>query len=177
MAPMRWYLMRFATHKRKQALAKSTVKITGNDVVASWKILLGLFLVPGVINLTTLLFYFFRSHIYASSTTGRISASLFFSVCLCGYLVYCVQLLNGVKTNLRIVMIRFFVIIYRKRIANLRAVRKDLKRQVRQVMDKYSKLNQHTLIKRRSLHISDSLLDIDIDADEIFGNLKDIMFR
>lgn len=167
--------MRFAEKKRREALAKSSVKIQGNDVVASWKIMIGLFIVPIMIHLTSWIFFIFRSQVYASTLLGRWFASVLFAVCFSAYLVYCVQLLNGVKTNMRIVIIRFFVIIYRKRIANLRKIRKDMKRQVKDVMDKYSKLNDHTLLKRRSLYENESKFDMDID--QIFGELEDIMIN
>lgn len=173
MAPIRWYLMRFGEKKRKEALAKSSVKIKGNDVVASWKIMVGLFLVPASVNLISFIFLVFRSQVYASTLIGRLFVSFIFSIIFWAYLVYCVQLLNGVKTNLRIVLIRFFVIIYRNTIAKLLKTRKDLKRQVKDVMDKYSTMNQHSLIKRRSFYANGDPLDIDFD--QIFGELNDIM--
>jgi glycerol-3-phosphate O-acyltransferase / dihydroxyacetone phosphate acyltransferase len=173
MSPVRWYLTNYAENKRRQALKKSTVKIKGNDVVASWKIMIGLFLFPAAINFASFLFFIFRSHVYASTWTGRILVSVLFSFLFTCYLVYCVQLLNGVKTNMRTVVIRFFLVIYRKTIAKLRKTRKDLKRQVKDVMDKYFKLNQHKLIKRKSLSPTSDKFDMDLE--EIFGELNDIM--
>lgn len=44
--PFRMFLQNFAENKRKEALKKSKVKIRANDVVASWKMLLGLATIP-----------------------------------------------------------------------------------------------------------------------------------
>lgn len=175
MAPIRWYLMNYAEKKRVDALKKSSVKVSGNDVVASWKILIGLFLVPSIVNFTAILFFFFRSHVYATTFLGRYGVSMIFCILFSTYLVYCVQMLNGAKTNFRIVAVRLFVILYRNRIAKLRKSRKELKRQVKDVMDKYSELNQHATIKRRSLYVKSDPLDIDVE--EIFGELQEIMIQ
>lgn len=167
--------MKFAEMKRKEALAKSSVKIKGNDVVASWKLLVGVFLVPVIIQFTCLIFFFTYSKRYASTFLGRWLATTIFGWLIAAYLVYCVQLLNGVKTNFRIVMVRFFVILYRRRIQNLRKVRKDLKRQVKDVMDKYSKINDHTLIKRKSMQVSGEKNYLELDTEEIFGALEEFI--
>lgn len=165
--------MWYAEKQRIAALKKSSVKIKGNDVVASWKILIGVFIVPPIINLTTILFYFTYSKRFASSFIGRYLASCVFCLCLCLYLTVCVQLLNGVKTNMRICRIRFFVLIYIKTIARLRKRRKELKRLVKDTMDKYSKMNATTLFKRKSFSETRHS-DWHINTDEVFGALSEI---
>lgn len=167
--------MWFAEKKRVEALKKSSVKIKGNDVVASWKILVGLFIIPPVLNLTTALFFFTFSHRYASTFMGRYLASCVFCVILCLYLTFCVQLLNGVKSNSRRCRIRAFVILYRKTIARLRAHRKELKRHVKTVMDKYSTMNEQTLFKRKSFQDKPKMSDWHINTDEVFGALSEII--
>ena len=165
--------MKYAENKRIEALSKSTVKIKGNDVVASWKIMIGVFIVPPVINLTTILFHFTYAKRFATSFTGRYLVSCLFCLCLCVYLTVCVQLLNGVKTNMRICRIRFFVIIYIKTIARLRKRRKELKRLVKDTMDKYSKMNDKTIFKRKSFSES-KVSDWHINTDEVFGAFSEI---
>ena len=165
--------MRFAENKRLEALKKSTVKIKGNDVVASWKILIGLFLIPSIINLTCVVFFFTYAGRYASSYIGRYFVTCVFFLVLCLYLTFCVQLLNGVKSNIRICRIRFFVILYRKTIARLRAKRKELKRHVKDVMDKYSVINDHQIHKRKSFEGNNSAWHI--NTDEVFGALSEII--
>lgn len=165
--------MRFAEEKRVDALKKSTVKIKGNDVVASWKILIGIFIIPPMINITTFVFFLTYAHRFASSFIGRYIVSCIFCIILCLYLTICVQLLNGVKTNMRICRIRFFVIIYRKTIARLRATRKELKRHVKDTMDKYSKMNDMTLFKRKSFSESKTSA-WHINTEEVFGALSEI---
>lgn len=165
--------MKFAEAKRIEALKKSTVKIKGNDVVASWKLLIGVFIIPPIINLTSIIFFFTFSKRYASSFLGRYFVSCIFCVLLCCYLTACVQLLNGVKSNMRLCRIRFFVILYRKTIARLRAKRKELKRHVKDIMDKHSAINEHTLFKRKSFS-EQSTSPWHINTDEVFGALSEI---
>ena len=165
--------MKFAEQKRIEALKKSTVKIKGNDVVASWKLLIGVFIVPPMINLTSVVFFFTFSKRYASSFIGRYLVSCIFCVFLCLYLTFCVQLLNGVKSNMRLCRIRFFVILYRKTIARLRAKRRELKRHVKDVMDKHSTMNDQALFKRKSFS-EQSTSPWHINTDEVFGALSEI---
>lgn len=166
--------MRFAEKKRIEALKKSTVKIKGNDVVASWKILIGVFIIPPIINLTAVIFFLTYSQRFASTFVGRYFASVAFLVLLSLYLTFCVQLLNGVKSNMRLCLIRFFVILYRKTIARLRARRRDLKKQVKVVMDKYSQLNDQALFKRKSV-TENKTSDLHINTDEVFGALSEFI--
>lgn len=165
--------MRFAEKKRIEALKKSTVKIKGNDVVASWKLLIGVFMIPPIINLTSMVFFFTLSKRYATSYIGRYFVSCIFCVILCVYLTACVQLLNGVKSNMRLCRIRFFVILYRKTIARLRAKRKDLKRHVKDVMDRHSAMNDQALYKRKSFS-DNTTSPWHINTDEVFGALSEI---
>lgn len=51
-----------AERERKKALAGSKVKISGKDVVASYKILASIIIVPLSILIYTILFYFSLSH-------------------------------------------------------------------------------------------------------------------
>ena len=82
--------MYFAEKKRKEALKKSTVKIKGNDVVASWKVLIGTFLVPVYVSCINIMFLIFISSRYASSILGRLLVTFIFSVILSLYLVFSV---------------------------------------------------------------------------------------
>lgn len=173
LAPLRIFLMRYAEQKRIEALKKSTVKIKGNDVVASWKLLIGVFLIPFVIFLTAVLFFFTYSQRLASGFAGRYFVSCIFYWILFGYLTFSVQMLNGVKTNSRICIIRFFVVLYRKTIARLTAKRKELKRSVKDTMDKYSKMHDQTLYKRKSFTDSHHS-PWHINTEEVFGALSEI---
>lgn len=168
--------MWFAEKKRKDALKKSSVKILGNDVVASWKILIGVFLTPAIVAITSWIFFFTLSKRYASTIIGRLFVQLIFVILFSLYLVLCVQLLNGVHRNFRICMVRFFVILYRNRIKALRQQRVDLKKRVKTLMDKHSQ--QHELVpiyKRKSLYVDESKLPHDENLEEVFGILKDIV--
>ena len=57
----------------------------------------------------------------------------------------------------------------------MRKLRKDLKRQVKDVMDKYSKINEHTLIKRKSMQSGGEKNYLDLDTEEIFGALEEFI--
>lgn len=190
-SPIRWYLMRFAEKKRKEALKKSSVKILGNDVVASWKILIGVFITPLVVNITNLIFFLFFSNRWAAGWMGRLLVTFIFCVLLCCYLVMCVLLLNGIKTHSRVCTVRFWVVLYHNRIAKARTTRKHLKKSVKEIMDKYSKLNEQQLYKRKSIvehpdkqpHVDNKnpkknlskKKQFELDTDEIFGSLVDII--
>lgn len=181
--------MTFAEKKRLEALKKSSVKIKGNDVVASWKILVGVFLAPAVIFITTIVFHIFVSRKVAFNSLTRILTSLLFFIVLTSYLVMCVQLLNGINTNTRICLVRCWVILYKNKIKKLRADRKELKKKVKETMDLHSQKNQHdVLIKRKSTvqNRKDSnassrgyqrglAIKLDIEGEEIFGTLVDIV--
>lgn len=172
-SPIRLYLMWFAEKKRKEALKKSSVKIKGYDVVASWKILIGVFLTPAVISVTSWIFFFLFSKRYASTLFGRLFSALIFCILLSLYLVFCVQLLNGIKTHMRICVVRAWVILYRNRIKKIRADRKILKKKVKDIMDKYSELNDLKVYKRKSVVLESSKADW--DNEQIFGALADII--
>ncbi len=190
-SPIRWYLMRFAEKKRKEALKKSSVKILGNDVVASWKILIGVFITPLVINITNVIFLVFFSGRWAEGFLGRLLATFIFCVVLCSYLVMCVLLLNGINTHSRVCTVRFWVVLYHNRIGRARTTRKHLKKSVKEIMDKYSMINEQQLFKRKSVvdltgkhHLLDTKhpkkvapkkKSFELDTDEIFGSLVDII--
>lgn len=190
-APIRWYLMRFAEKKRKEALKKSSVKILGNDVVASWKILIGVFITPLVINITNLIFLVFFSSRWATGWMGRLLVTFIFCVVLSCYLVMCVLLLNGIKTHSRVCTVRFWVVLYHNRIGRARTTRKHLKKSVKEIMDKYSEINEQKLFKRKSIveqpgkhHHTENKnpkknipkkKQFELDTDEIFGSLVDII--
>ena len=190
-APIRWYLMWFAEQKRKEALRKSSIKILGNDVVASWKILVGVFITPLVINITNLIFLIFFSSKWAKGFLGRIFVTSVFCLLLCCYLVMCVLLLNGIKTHSRVCTVRFWVVLYHNRVGKARSNRKHLKKSAKEIMDKYSVINDQTLYKRKSVIEQPGKLNLadpknpkknqpkkktfELDTDEIFGSLVDII--
>lgn len=168
--------MKFAEKKRQEALKKSSVKIKGNDVVASWKILIGVFLCPVVHHLTCWVFFFFGSQRFSNSLFGRFQASCVFGFSLAAYLLFCVQQLNGVKTHFRLIVVRAWSVLYKNRIAKIRKDRKSLKRQVKELMDKFSTLNETALpYKRRSVVIDDHQKQNLLDTEEIFGTLSEIV--
>jgi glycerol-3-phosphate O-acyltransferase / dihydroxyacetone phosphate acyltransferase len=175
-APIRFYLMKFAEKKRQEALKKSTVKIKGNDVVASWKILVGVFLCPIVVHLTSWVFFFFGADRFAQTVLGRLQVSCLFGIVLALYLLFCVQLLNGVKTHFRLIVVRAWSVLYKNRIAKIRKDRKLLKKQVKELMDKLSTLNESSLpYKRKSLVVEERQKQNLLDTEEIFGTLKEIV--
>jgi glycerol-3-phosphate O-acyltransferase / dihydroxyacetone phosphate acyltransferase len=168
--------MKFAEKKRQEALKKSTVKIKGNDVVASWKILIGVFLCPIVVHLTSWVFFFFGSQRFAQTMLGRMYISCLFGIVLALYLLFCVQLLNGVKTNFRLIVVRAWSVLYKNRIAKIRKDRKTLKKHVKELMDKLSTQSDNSLpYKRRSLFIEERQKQNLLDTEEIFGTLKEIV--
>ncbi len=169
--------MWFAEKKRREALKKSSVKIKGNDVVASWKVLIGVFLVPVYINLISFVFFIFMSKRYATTFSGRVFATFIFCWVLSAYLIFAVQLLNGFKTNFRKCIVRFWVILYRNRIKKIRDTRKSLKAMAKAVMDKYSEENEHVFkYKRKSvLHGPTGIRSSSIDTDDAFAALADII--
>lgn len=148
--PYRLYLMRFAEKKRLQALKSSSVKIKGNDVVASWKIMVGLPLAIVLFNVLHVVFYIFFSGRFVSGIFHRIILSSAFNFVFFWYIVMCIQMLNGIKTHFRVVTVRFFYVLYRNRIARVRSKRTELKKQVKNIMDKYSKLYEQSLYTRKS---------------------------
>lgn len=175
-APIRFYLMKYAEKKRQEALKKSSVKIKGNDVVASWKILIGVFLCPVVVHLTCWIFFFFGSHRFSSTLAGRFQASCIFGFGLALYLLFCVQQLNGIKTHFRLLVVRAWSVLYKNRITKIRKDRKVLKRKVKDLMDKLTSLNQPSLVyKRRSFVMDEASKQNLIDTEEIFGTLSEII--
>jgi len=50
--PFKLYIEKIAESKRREALAKSNVKVRGNDVVASWKTLAGCAISPIYFSIT-----------------------------------------------------------------------------------------------------------------------------
>jgi hypothetical protein len=77
--PQRLYLQHIASKSRKQALAKSEVKIKGNDVMASVKILQGIPLVLIVNTIRNLLFLVFFSKHFAQGFGSRCLATALLS--------------------------------------------------------------------------------------------------
>lgn len=168
--------MWFGEKKRKEALKKSSVKIKGNDVVASWKVLIGVFLVPLYVNLINLIFLIFVSQRYAKTFLGRLFATFVFCWILSLYLIFTVQLLNGFQTNLRKCIVRFWVVLYVNRIKKIREHRASLKILAKSVMDKYSEQNDQAFkYKRKSLHVGGSGRKGEIDTEEAFAALADII--
>ena len=84
-------------------------------------------------------------------------------------------MLNGFKTNLRVCIVRFWVILYKNRTKKLREDRKKLKPIVKEIMDKYSAQNEQAFLYKRKSVVKDKKDYMDLDVDQIFGTLSEII--
>lgn len=66
--------------KQKEALEQSTVKVKAKDVLATWKVLIGLVLVPAFYSLYTLIYYLFLRLIGYTVLVAGIYAFIFFII-------------------------------------------------------------------------------------------------
>ncbi len=67
MLPFKVYIEKIAESKRREALAKSNVKVIGNDVVSSWKTLAGCAIAHVYLAITNLVFYIWYSQRFAGN--------------------------------------------------------------------------------------------------------------
>jgi len=70
--PFKFCIEQQAEEMRQKALAKSSVKIKANDVVASWKTFIGFALFPVYYGSAMLVFFYFRSGVYAEGFIKRV---------------------------------------------------------------------------------------------------------
>lgn len=150
MLPLKLYIENIAESKRREALAKSNVKIRGNDVVASWKTLACCALSPVYFAITNLIFYIWYSQRFAGEGfLMRCLVTWVFSVLGFIYLAVIVPLSDKLLFHLRVCSVRLFVVFYKRKVQHLKRMRENLVVQVYLLSDKYGKMFIDKFEKRR----------------------------
>jgi len=101
---------------RQKALAKSSVKIKANDVVASWKTLIGFGLFPIYYGSAMLAFYIFVSGLYAEGFIKRVCVTWVVAFIFFWYLAATIKLSDSLIYHARICTMRVFYVFYKKKV-------------------------------------------------------------
>ncbi|KAI5953271.1 SCT1 [Candida jiufengensis] len=156
--------------KAKEALANSTVKIKGNDVIATWKILVALCIAPIIYSFyASLGTYYCATHNYLSSL-GLFTMWIFLYIC--GVLVTYSALLTGEQGVDLFKSIRplYLSITSGSSIKQLKKMRYELSEEITDLVNEYGpKLfpkDFNLLEIKKSLNISDNTTYIDSDEEE-----------
>lgn len=188
--PQRLYLQSVASKSRKQALAKSEVKIKGNDVMASVKILQGIPLVLVVNTIRNLIFFVFFSGRFVNGLAARCLLTVLLSALFDIYIISkdpvfgatsnsnhsaMIQFHNGLNSAFRICRIRIFVIFYRRRIQEIRKQRKELTAKIFDFIAKYNKMVIKKYEEIKDKRAKASKTNIYIDTEEAFSALTEIV--
>lgn len=123
--------------KAKDALANSTVKIKANDVVATWKILVGMFLAPVIYSFyASLGVWYCKRHNYLSSL-GLFS--MWLGLYLLGVLVTYSALITGEQGMDLFKSLRplYLSMVSGSSIAELKQLRKDLSENITEVVNRF----------------------------------------
>jgi len=147
--PFKVYIETLAETKRQQALAKSSVKIKANDVVASWKILIGCALFPVYYFIITLVWFIVRSHKYADGYCSRFAWTQFWGALFLIYLAITIKVSDSLLYNLRIISMRTFYVLYKQKVQSLIEIRSILQNQVYELSEKYGNMYIDNYDKKR----------------------------
>ncbi|KAI5959605.1 SCT1 [Candida pseudojiufengensis] len=156
--------------KAKEALANSTVKIKGNDVIATWKILVALLIAPIVYSFyATLGTYYCATHNYLSSF-GLLTMWIF--LYLCGVLVTYSALLTGEQGVDLFKSIRplYLSITSGSSIKRLKKMRHELSEEITELVNEFGPQlfpkDFNLLEIKKSLNLTDDINYVDSDEEE-----------
>lgn len=118
-----------SSKKAKESKLKSDVKIEGKDVLASWKLIVGLILIPTLYIFYTILFYFFIS---ALSLDGIVGKTALFHIFLPFLSYFTVRFQETAVESMSSIKPLFFSIFPSKKEEGLklRKMRKDLRNMI-----------------------------------------------
>lgn len=128
---------RYSKQKAKTALANSTVKIKANDVVATWKILVGMFLAPVIYSFYASLGVWYCKHYNYLSSFGLFS--MWLGLYLLGVLVTYSALITGEQGLDLLKSLRplYLSVFSGSTIAELKQLRRDLSENITEVVNRF----------------------------------------
>lgn len=174
--PQRLILIKIGEDNRKKAVASSSVKVKGEDVVASYKFLFGIPVQVFFSTVYNIIYFFYFSHKLFDGLCARLISVPVFCLLFSTYLVYTMNFYNGVNTHIKIIMIRVFAVIYKGRIAALVEWRANLQEEVLNYIEKYDKLVMRKYDEGKKLTLTRQSTKNSIDTDDVFSVLEEFLF-
>lgn len=137
MGPMTTLVVYLSEKERIKCLKASKVKIHGNDVVASYKMMLSLVLFPVFQILNALLTYFVLSKIgkFSSTTNRRIALAVFFLVPI--YALVMVRSVDSLGRTFKKLKYMFVKVFKRDLLDTYEKNMRNLSRAIRSAVDKF----------------------------------------
>lgn len=137
LVPIRLILSKEAEKKRQKALSSSYVKVRATDVMATWKIILSIVLIPAFLIIWVICFFIFSKYLFKSESPFFYTFMFFLLFPI--YLYFSVYMFDGIERSLNILYARIVNIILTKidkkdRIKELRGQAEAIEKQLVKVI-------------------------------------------
>jgi len=128
-----------AEKARKKALASSTVKVVGIDVMASKKITSTIIMYPFISSGFTLFFYFMLSHFTENPFFWNATYSILFFFFFPVYGYICILARDNLLYYAKMTQAKFFVLFYTEHMFQIQQTRKNLKEKIVKIVEDLGK--------------------------------------
>jgi len=152
MTPVGLYLRYLADQERKKALAGSTVKLMGVDVMASKKIMSAIVIFPLVCIVFTAALFVGTGYFTDLSVYMRFVITVTFFILWPIYVYICIRSTDGTVRHFKTFTSRLLCLFYRNKIEKIQIMRQRLKLKITESISKYGPTLYENFEKRKIIH-------------------------
>ncbi|CAK74407.1 unnamed protein product (macronuclear) [Paramecium tetraurelia] len=175
--PITIILNMYAEKERKSALAGSKVKISGKDVVASFKVLASIIIVPISVFIYTVLFYLWLTVYKIVDEELTFRYTIIFLLMWPIYITAMIRSNDGLIRHARKVNSQILFYLYENKYRKLKIQREELQNKIRRLVDAFGEeviqdFNQNRIVQKSQLVSPKSVAELDIQ--NVFESLQEL---
>ncbi|CAD8112845.1 unnamed protein product [Paramecium sonneborni] len=170
--PISILLNTYTERERQKALANSKVKLSGKDVIASYKILASIMIVPAAIAIYTVLFHYALKKWNFISKEKQLKLTLIFFLLWPFYITAMIRSNDGLIRHSRKVKSQILFFLYQSKYRKLKKQREQLQDKIRKMVDMLGENVVADFTKKRVFSF-DTKKD-KLDIDNVFCSLEEL---